>query len=113
MAGFWVLTRVDLLEVNTLTLVVFSVSLLGVVVLSSREVEVKRVVAVSTVIMCSFLWLLVSLASEETFTSIAVVHAAYKSTLFVLVGRVMLVLASSDTSVITSRSIAYCLLPVM
>lgn len=57
---------------------------------SSRvESDWKRVVACSTVIMVCYIWLVWSLSMSSVAFVVAVVHASYKSAVFVTTGRML------------------------
>jgi NADH-quinone oxidoreductase subunit L len=63
----------------------------------------KKVAAVSTCIMLSLLWIEL-LASATSSWTLAVVHANYKSTLFVLLGYLMTTATSQDLRLNTMTS---------
>lgn len=84
--------------------VISSSSVFACVFASSSELDSKRLVAYSTVSIVSLLWLALSLASCSALVSIAVLHASYKSSLFVTVGR--LISSSEHASVGSFSSVA-------
>ncbi len=53
------------------------------------ECELKRIIAFSTVSFVSVLWTLICLYSENACLLLGIIHAVYKSTLFILIGTLM------------------------
>ena len=64
-------------------------SLLFLILASRVEKDSKRTVAASTVLMVGFIWTLLSTSLTHTAVVIAFLHAAYKSALFLLVGKLL------------------------
>lgn len=112
MAGLFTLFRAKAHH----SLPLLPIALLSLVCLatSAYEADVKRIVAYSTVSLVSFLWLLICLLSEHSFVSIALLHAAYKSALFVTLGRLISHTDHASLSIWDSRSvISICWLLVL
>ena len=112
MAGLFTLFRnktqysLPLLPLMILSLICLAMSVF--------EADVKRIVAYSTVSLVSFLWFVVCLHSEHSFVGIALLHASYKSALFVCLGRLIANSEHASLSVGDSKSmLSICQLLVL
>ena len=112
MAGLFTLFRnktqysLPLLPLMILSLICLAMSVF--------EADVKRIVAYSTVSLVSFLWFVVCLLSEHSFVGIALLHASYKSALFVCLGRLIANSEHASLSVGDSKSmLSICQLLVL
>lgn len=95
MAGIFVFSQFQV-PTTTLTMEAFGLSLLIVCLTSRMEKDFKRVIAFSTCVMVGFTWFLMITGTTVASIVVCAFHAAYKSCLFVLTGRV-LVLSSTYT----------------
>jgi NADH:ubiquinone oxidoreductase subunit 5 (subunit L)/multisubunit Na+/H+ antiporter MnhA subunit len=68
---------------------VFIAAILFLAAISRPESDAKRVVATSTVIMVGLIWILLVRSLSCTSVLVCVIHAAYKSALFLGFGRLL------------------------
>jgi len=88
MAGIFVVYATGC-RMSTPVLVSFLVSLVLVCLLARSELDLKRIVAFSTVVMVSALWLLLSVSLNASTVVVCLIHAAYKSGTFLSIGRIL------------------------
>lgn len=105
MAGLFTLLRVQ----TAFSLPLLPLALISLVCLATSifESDLKRLIAYSTVSLVSFLWLLLSLGIGHSFVWLALLHATYKSALFISFGRLIAnsehaSLSSSDSKALSS-----------
>ena len=87
MAGLFTFFRVK--AHTTIPFLFLAIISLVCLSLSAFEPDIKRIVAYSTVSLVSFLWALICFLSDHSSASIALLHAGYKSALFVTLGRLI------------------------
>ena len=102
MAGLFTIFRVK----SQLSIPLLPLALISLICLATSvfEADVKRIVAYSTVSLVSFLWLLICVMSEHSFVWIALLHAGYKSALFVTLGKLIANSEHASLSVWDSKS---------
>ena len=70
------------------------------------EIDLKRLIAFSTISMVFFLWYILILNNYYIFFCIVLIHAIYKSSIFLNVGRQI---ANFDTFLLDFFQILYCI----
>lgn len=99
MAGLFMMMRQNIASVSTVLVIMSIVALVMVVMtVPTCDNDAKRVVAASTVLMTTFLWQLFELGSVHAVSGIAIIHAGYKSCLFVWMGKNISENVNSDLS---------------
>ena len=88
MAGIFSLFNFGL-SVSQFTLPLFLISLIYVIFLAGIEKDFKRTIAFSTVIMVGFIWIVLLTGFSCTAALVCILHAAYKSALFVAAGKLL------------------------
>lgn len=99
MAGLFMMMRQNVASVSTILVFLSVIALVFVVMtVPTCDNDAKRVVAASTVLMTTFLWQLFDMGSMHAVSAIAIIHAGYKSCLFMWMGKNISENASSDLS---------------
>ena len=103
MAGIFAFSSIGLPS-SPFLLVFCCVNLWFVCLLSRSEADFKRVVAFSTVVLVGLIWILILQSANYTTLSVCAFHAAYKSALFVTIGRLLVVTATYGDQIFNTRS---------
>ena len=88
MAGLIAASR-SAIAVSFFSVTLCALSFFIVVVASKLERDVKKIIAWSTVLMVNSMWMIVISGVENTFWAVVSIHAAYKSTVFVVAGKLI------------------------
>lgn len=88
MAGIFSLYNIEL-RFNVFIIAIIMFSLLYCILLAKLETDFKRIIATSTVIMVGLLWYLIIISISITAILICIIHATYKSFIFLTSGKLL------------------------
>lgn len=88
MAGLFTWTNFGICS-SIYSIIFFIISFSLITLISKPEIDLKRIIAASTIVVVSFLWLIMILSLSNTAVIICIIHASYKSALFLSVGKIL------------------------